>query len=51
MLTEGSLPCKAHKKIQYILNKGAVNELNKNNQKKERNKNKKQKTKKMTINI
>ena len=35
MLSEGSLPCKAHTKIQYISNKGAVNELNKNNQKKE----------------
>jgi hypothetical protein len=36
MLSEGSLPCKAHTKIQYISNKGAVNELNKNNQKKEK---------------
>ena len=35
MLSEGSLPCKAHTKMQYISNKGAVNELNKNNQKKE----------------
>ena len=46
MLTEGSLPCKAHKKkinIQKctcISNKGAVNELNKNNQKKEKKKKK-----------
>jgi hypothetical protein len=32
-LTEGSLPCKAHKKT-----KGAVNELNRNNQKKEKEK-------------
>ena len=38
MLSEGSLPCKAHTKIQYISNKGAVNELNKNNQKKEKKK-------------
>ena len=51
MLTEGSLPCKAHKQIQYILNKGAVNELNKNNQKKERNKKKTKKTKKIAIHI
>jgi len=41
MLSEGSLPCKAHTKIQYISNKGAVNELNKNNQKKEKKKIKK----------
>jgi len=43
MLTEGSLPCMAHTKIQYtcISNKGAVNELNKNKQKKEREKKKK----------
>ena len=51
MLTAGSLPCKAHKQIQYILNKGAVSELNKNNQKKERNKQKNKKTKKIAIHI
>jgi hypothetical protein len=38
MLSEGSLPCKKHTKIQYISNKGAVNELNRNNQKKEKEK-------------
>ena len=44
MLTEGSLPCKAHtkkfniQKCTCISNKGAVNELNRNNQKKEKEK-------------
>jgi hypothetical protein len=51
MLTEASLPCKAHKKkfnIQKctcISIKGAVNESNKNNQKKEK------KRRKITMNI